>query len=202
MADKSLSLEEKYRKRLYLKSKEIFVKVSSDTIKIINLGRSSTVDILHLDTIDQFNIYGDTLELNNIGYTINKSFNDSIAINKILIEKAELSKKLIHLQSILDTVVVFENTSYDLDTLNAGEKIETTFSFMNLGELPFTIDSLEKKCGCTSASIRKDTYLNGEKGEIKVTFDSTNKYHGDGKQVVLIHNNLTCLLYTSDAADE
>lgn len=56
-------------------------------------------------------------------------------------------------------------------TAKSGDKEAVgTFAFVNSGNAPITITSVQPSCGCTTAELAKRTYAPGETGEIKAVF--------------------------------
>jgi len=54
----------------------------------------------------------------------------------------------------------------DMDTT----EIKIEFPFINMGDTPITIKTIQPSCGCTVAASDKMTYAPGEKGTIKATY--------------------------------
>lgn len=72
-------------------------------------------------------------------------------------------------------VIEFEQTTYDFGEVVQGEKLSYTFKFKNTGKSNLIIFSSEATCGCTTSTPPKAPIRPGEKGEIKVTFDSSSQ---------------------------
>ncbi|EJF10509.1 MULTISPECIES: DUF1573 domain-containing protein [Pontibacter] len=72
-------------------------------------------------------------------------------------------------------VMTFEESEYDFGTIKQGEVVEHTFTFTNTGKTPLVIESASASCGCTAPDWTKDPVAPGQKGEVKVRFDSNNK---------------------------
>ncbi|MBQ7551545.1 MAG: DUF1573 domain-containing protein [Bacteroidales bacterium] len=71
--------------------------------------------------------------------------------------------------------IVFEETTYDFGTIIQGEKLTHVFVFTNEGKSDLVIHSAKASCGCTTSTPPKVPIKPGEKGEIKITFDSKSK---------------------------
>lgn len=71
--------------------------------------------------------------------------------------------------------IVFEETEYDFGTIMQGEKLTHVFVFTNEGKSDLVIQSANASCGCTTSTPPKAPIKPGEKGEIRVTFDSKAK---------------------------
>lgn len=62
------------------------------------------------------------------------------------------------------------STLAEPEVLPGQETIEAVFPFINAGDRPVTILTVESECGCTTAELAKKTYAPGEGGEIKAVF--------------------------------
>ncbi|MBD1398972.1 DUF1573 domain-containing protein [Pontibacter sp. JH31] len=72
-------------------------------------------------------------------------------------------------------VMSFQESEYDFGTIKQGEVVEHTFTFTNTGKTPLVIESASASCGCTAPDWTKAPVAPGEKGEVKVRFDSNGK---------------------------
>jgi hypothetical protein len=84
--------------------------------------------------------------------------------------------------------ITFDKTEHDFGTINEGDIVETTFSFTNTGKSELIISSAKGSCGCTVPVWPKEPILPGEKGEIKVKFNSDRKPNKQQKQITLATN--------------
>jgi len=64
-------------------------------------------------------------------------------------------------------------------------RFETVFHFQNTGKEPGTITNVRSTCGCTTASLAKNTYAPGEKGSIKAIFDYGSRSGGQSKMITV-----------------
>ncbi len=85
-------------------------------------------------------------------------------------------------------VLAFNESSKDFGDITQGEKVEHVFKFENKGNSPLIISNVAASCGCTVPNWPKDPVPPGEKGEIKVTFNSSGKM-GKQNSVVRIYSN-------------
>jgi hypothetical protein len=69
----------------------------------------------------------------------------------------------------------FENMEYDFGTINEGQVVEHQFEFTNVGQSPLVISNVQASCGCTSPDWTKTPVKPGEKGFVKVVFNSAAK---------------------------
>ncbi|MBK9013444.1 MAG: DUF1573 domain-containing protein [Saprospiraceae bacterium] len=70
-----------------------------------------------------------------------------------------------------------------------GEVKEYTFRFTNIGDVPLDID-LVSVCECTSYELGPSLVKPGEKGWIKVIFDSNKKDESDTSDVDIYLKNI------------
>ncbi len=84
--------------------------------------------------------------------------------------------------------ITFDKTEHDFGTINEGDIVETIFAFTNTGKSELIILSAKGSCGCTVPEWPKEPILPGEKGEIKVKFNSDRKPNKQQKQVTLATN--------------
>jgi len=69
----------------------------------------------------------------------------------------------------------FENMEYDFGTIKEGEVVEHQFQFTNTGQSPLVISNVQASCGCTSPDWTKTPVKPGDKGYVKVVFNSSAK---------------------------
>ncbi len=86
--------------------------------------------------------------------------------------------------------IVFEETSYDFGTVNAGAKVEHTFRFKNTGKVNLLISEARATCGCTVPKWPKHPIAPGESGTIEVVFDTKNKKKRQSKPITIFANTL------------
>jgi hypothetical protein len=85
-------------------------------------------------------------------------------------------------------VIAFEDSSRDFGNITQGDKVEHVFKFENKGKSPLVISNVAATCGCTVPAWPKEPIAPGEKGEIKVSFNSAGKM-GKQNSVVRIYSN-------------
>lgn len=81
---------------------------------------------------------------------------------------------------------------FDKETINYGKIVkgsngERTFVFTNVGDAPLIITKINSSCGCTVPKKPEKPIMPGEKGEIKVSYD-TKRPGGFSKQITIISN--------------
>lgn len=94
--------------------------------------------------------------------------------------------------AVAGAAIAWDNPSYDFGDITQGERVETTFKFVNSGNAPLVITNVEVTCGCTTPKgWPRDPILPGSKGEITVAFNSTGKYGRQNKVVKIISNSVS-----------
>ncbi len=85
--------------------------------------------------------------------------------------------------------IKFDNEDFNFGIIIEGEKASHTFKFTNSGKSDLIISDVQPSCGCTtSKEFTKEPIAPGERGEIKVVFDSTDK-PGDIKKPITVITN-------------
>jgi hypothetical protein len=82
----------------------------------------------------------------------------------------------------------FESTSFDFGTINSGEKVNHTFAFTNTGDADLIISQVKASCGCTTPSYPEGPISPGDRGEIKVVFNSDGIAGQIDKEVTVLAN--------------
>lgn len=86
-------------------------------------------------------------------------------------------------------VMTFDKTIHDFGTIQEGERVETLFTFTNTGKSDLVISDARGSCGCTVPEYPKNTAIApGGTGQIRVSFDSSNKPNLQQKTVTISAN--------------
>lgn len=86
-------------------------------------------------------------------------------------------------------VMTFDKSIHDFGTIQEGERVETLFTFTNTGKSDLVIVDARGSCGCTVPEYPKNTPIApGESGQIRVSFDSSNKPNLQQKTVTISAN--------------
>ncbi len=83
--------------------------------------------------------------------------------------------------------IKFESTEVNYGKIQKGADGVRVFSFTNNGSAPLIISNAKGSCGCTVPTYPKEPIMPGEKGEIKVKYD-TNRVGAFTKYVTLTTN--------------
>ena len=91
-----------------------------------------------------------------------------------------------------DTVNVaklsFDELIYEFGRVTEGTVVEHTYQFTNTGKVPLIITDARSTCGCTVPKWPKEAIAPGEKGEINVRFNTTNKKNNQSKPITITAN--------------
>ena len=84
--------------------------------------------------------------------------------------------------------IQFETQTADFGRLVEGEKTEIHYHFRNAGTDTLIIENVRTSCGCTAALVSEKRVAPGEKGDIRVTFNS-NGFQGKPHKTVTVWSN-------------
>jgi len=84
----------------------------------------------------------------------------------------------------------FDQETIDYGKINKGAAGERIFVFTNIGDAPIIIQNVQSSCGCTIPEKPEKPIMPGEKGEIKVSYD-TKRVGGFSKQITIFSNAKT-----------
>ena len=82
----------------------------------------------------------------------------------------------------------FEAEEYNFGSAKQGDVITYEFKFTNAGKEPLIITSASGSCGCTVPNYPKEPIKPGEKGSIKVSFNTAGKAGMQDKTVTIKSN--------------
>lgn len=86
------------------------------------------------------------------------------------------------------TSIVFEQDTFRFGTVEEGERVSHSFSFVNTGKSDLVIVNAYGSCGCTVPEYSKKPVRPGQKGEINVVFDSKGRVGENVKNVTVVAN--------------
>tara|TARA_B110000285_G_scaffold220737_1_gene272832 strand:+ start:360 stop:764 length:405 start_codon:yes stop_codon:yes gene_type:complete len=81
----------------------------------------------------------------------------------------------------------FEKETIDYGAINKSANGERVFVFTNIGNAPIIIKNIQSSCGCTVPKKPEKPVMPGEKGEIKVSYD-TKRVGGFSKSITIFSN--------------
>lgn len=83
--------------------------------------------------------------------------------------------------------IVFNNLEYDYGTIEQGSDGQSEFIFTNKGSIPLVLSNVRASCGCTVPQWTREPVAPGEKGTIKVKYN-TNISGAFNKSIVVNSN--------------
>lgn len=69
-------------------------------------------------------------------------------------------------------VFEWKSTEYDFGTIKVGEPVSHEFSFINGGDAPLIISTVQASCGCTVTAYTKDPIAPMGTGYVKATYNA------------------------------
>ncbi|QJD94435.1 DUF1573 domain-containing protein [Mucilaginibacter robiniae] len=90
----------------------------------------------------------------------------------------------------LAPVIKFEHEVHDFGKIKQGDKVTYAFDFTNNGKSPLIITDAVATCGCTRPEWPKEPTKPGDKGTIKVTFNSIGKTGQQDKMITVTANTI------------
>jgi len=93
-----------------------------------------------------------------------------------------------YLKALNKPKIVFDNKKIDFGRAIQGAELTHKFSFENAGDSLLTIGKIRTSCGCTAALASKESLKPGEKGDIKVTFN-TRGYSGEVSKYIYVYTD-------------
>ena len=81
----------------------------------------------------------------------------------------------------------FEEETINYGKIEKGSEKERVFVFTNIGDQPLIIKDIKSSCGCTVPKTTEKPIMPGEKGEIKVSYD-TRRVGGFSKSITIFSN--------------
>jgi len=85
--------------------------------------------------------------------------------------------------------VEFENTDFNFEPVNEGDKIEHVFTFKNTGTSDLYIRKTRASCGCTAISSSTAPIAPGQTGTINAVFNTSGKSGNQNKIITVITND-------------
>jgi hypothetical protein len=82
----------------------------------------------------------------------------------------------------------FENEQLSVGVLDEGKKVDLLFNFENTGDQTLIIKKINTACGCVLSKLSKREYEPGEKGTIKINYNSKSRYGRVNQQIAVYTN--------------
>lgn len=84
--------------------------------------------------------------------------------------------------------IAFEETEFNFGEVNEGDIVTHVFNFTNIGKVPLVIGEARSSCGCTVPEYPKTPIAPGERGSLKVRFNTLDKPEAQVKIVTVVAN--------------
>lgn len=84
-----------------------------------------------------------------------------------------------------------DSTTLVLGEVKAGQEVELTWKFKNVGQKPLIIQDVAPTCGCTVADKPKEPIAPGEEGVIKATYRSSGDAGQHVNKKMTVYANIT-----------
>src|SRR5690606_23966920 len=88
----------------------------------------------------------------------------------------------------LDASFKFETLVHDFGTIKRNVPVTHKFTFINNGDAPLVISSVQASCGCTVADYSKDPIAPGTEGYVSATYNAANP--GAFNKTVTVNANI------------
>lgn len=85
-------------------------------------------------------------------------------------------------------ILTFEKMEHDFGRILEGETVSYEFSFTNTGKSDLILADVTTSCGCAVPSYSKIPIRSGNKGSIKVSFNSQGRRGLQTKSIVVVAN--------------
>jgi hypothetical protein len=85
-------------------------------------------------------------------------------------------------------VITFTETDHDFGRIIEGETVSYSFNFTNTGKSDLIIAEVSTSCGCTVPSYPTTPIKPGEKGAVKIAFNSNGRRGYQSKNVLVTSN--------------
>ncbi len=84
-------------------------------------------------------------------------------------------EKKVDTDTVAYAEIKFDTTVYNFGKILEGEQVTYKFDFTNIGKKSLVIEKVETSCGCTVPEYDKKPVEPGQRGYVRVKFDSSNK---------------------------
>lgn len=86
-------------------------------------------------------------------------------------------------------VLWLAENQFDFGYVKEGEKLTHTFKYKNTGTKVLEIENVTTSCGCTAAIVEGKSLKPGESGNLKVEFDTSNRFGRVSRNITIISND-------------
>ncbi len=88
-------------------------------------------------------------------------------------------------------ILFFKDTQHDFGTVQEGDTLHYTFSFVNKGNAILKIGNIKTSCGCTAALVSSEKIDPGKDGTLAVSLDTSRKSGKVSKRITINSNDPT-----------
>ena len=106
---------------------------------------------------------------------ISVSSNDKENPQARLTMKGTVLEEMAPKAEIVGPKIEFDETEHNFGSAKEGTLLEYLFNFKNIGTTDLEIKNIQTSCGCTAAMASSKLLKPGEKGTIKIEFDTANR---------------------------
>ena len=82
----------------------------------------------------------------------------------------------------------FDDTRHNFGFVHQGVLVKLEYAFTNTGNEPIVITNAKVACNCTVVDFPQNPVKPGEKGIVKISFDTNGKYDRQDRTVDIISN--------------
>ena len=103
--------------------------------------------------------------------------------------------------TLAKTTLMFIAAEHDFGQVNEGEKVAHVYEVLNTGDVDLLLQDVSPSCGCTTPKYDKKPIRPGEKGSIKIVFNTKGRPGKQHKTVTVVTNTEppnTVLTFTCD----
>jgi hypothetical protein len=86
------------------------------------------------------------------------------------------------------SVMTFDSVKHNFGMIHQGDIVSHEFTFTNTGDEPIIITDAEVSCHCTTVDFPKQPVMKGQKGIVKVTYDSKSAIDRQERTVTIKSN--------------
>jgi hypothetical protein len=90
-------------------------------------------------------------------------------------------------QAVKNDSIIFNKLEHDYGTIEKGGDGNCVFTFINRGQKPLVLSNVRASCGCTVPQWPREPIAPGEKGEIKVKYNTN--IAGNFNKTITVNSN-------------
>ncbi|MBP3942758.1 DUF1573 domain-containing protein [Sphingobacteriaceae bacterium WQ 2009] len=98
-------------------------------------------------------------------------------------------------QATAFATIEFEEPIFNFNQVKEGEIVAHDYTFTNVGAVPLILSKVNASCGCTTPDFSKNPILPGQKGVVKVSFNSDGQV-GMQQKIITVASNASNAITT------